>query len=95
MNFKKILIVNNEKINENPIDNTFNKEKLRFPDDIKSLIPNKVTAAKVGIDNKKEILAASTLSNSKSLPAVIVIPDLLTPGINESTWNKPIKIADL
>ena len=30
----------------------------------------------------------------KILAAVIVIPDLLTPGIKDNIWNKPIKIED-
>tara|TARA_B110001450_G_C17244884_1_gene329023 strand:- start:3 stop:302 length:300 start_codon:yes stop_codon:yes gene_type:complete len=95
INFKKNLIVINEKTNERLIDSKLNKEKLRLSILNKSLIPNKQTAPKVGIDNKKEILAASTLLNSKNLPAVKVIPDLLTPGINDKAWKKPIKIADL
>ena len=33
--------------------------------------------------NKKEILDASNLLKPKNLPAVIVIPDLLTPGIRD------------
>ena len=37
------------------------------------------TLPKVGIDNKKEILAASYLLNFNNLAIVIVIPDLLTP----------------
>ena len=41
-------------------------------------------AAKAGIDKKNEILAESNLLNPKSRPEVIVIPDLLTPGINAS-----------
>ena len=41
------------------------------------------TAPSVGIDNKKEILDASNLLKPKNLPAVIVIPDLLTPGIRD------------
>tara|TARA_B110000967_G_C18863243_1_gene551259 strand:- start:86 stop:229 length:144 start_codon:yes stop_codon:yes gene_type:complete len=41
------------------------------------------TAVKVGIDIKKEIFEESVLLKFKNLPAVIVIPDLLTPGIND------------
>ena len=37
---------------------------------------------KAGIESKKDILAASTLLNLKNLAPVIIIPDLLTPGIN-------------
>ena len=36
------------------------------------------------VDNKKEILLESNLLNLKILAAVIVIPALLTPGINAS-----------
>ena len=43
------------------------------------------TAAKVGIDSKKDIFAESNLLNFKSLAAEIVIPDLLTPGIKDKT----------
>ena len=41
------------------------------------------TAPSVGIDNKKDILAASNLLKFKNLAAVIDIPDLLTPGNRE------------
>ena len=54
-----------------------------------------LAAAKVGMDKKNEIFAESYLLNPRSLPDVIVIPDLLTPGINDITWNKPIIIAEL
>ena len=47
------------------------------------------------MDKKNEIFAESNLLKPKNLPEVIVMPDLLTPGINASTWNKPIIIADL
>ena len=47
-------------------------------------IPKTVTAASIGIDNRKDIFVASNLSNSRNLAAVIAIPDLLTPGINEA-----------
>ena len=59
------------------------------------LNPNKDTAPSVGIDNKKDILAESNLLNSNILAAVIVMPDLLTPGTRESTCKIPMKIADL
>ena len=57
--------------------------------------PNIETAASVGIDNKNDILAESTLLNFKILAALIVIPDLLTPGIKESICKIPINIASL
>ena len=46
------------------------------------------------MDNKKEILTESTLLKFKNLAIVIAIPDLLTPGINEMAWKKPIITAD-
>ena len=55
-----------------------------------SLSPRKLAPAKAGIDNKKAILLESTLLNFKNLAAVIVIPALLTPGINARIWNRPI-----
>ena len=69
--------------------------KLILSENIKFLTPKKDTAPKIGIDNKKDILAASTLLKFNSLAAVIAIPDLLTPGINDKIWKRPIKIADL
>ena len=57
--------------------------------------PNIETAPSVGIDRRKDILAASNLLKFNILADEIEIPDLLTPGIRESTWKKPIKIADL
>ena len=45
-------------------------------------IPRRLAAAKVGIDKKNEIFAESNLLNPNILPEVIVIPDLLTPGIS-------------
>ena len=44
-----------------------------------------LAAVKVGIDKKNEILAESNLLNPNSLPDVMVIPDLLTPGIKDIT----------
>ena len=41
------------------------------------------TAPNVGIDNKKDILAASNLLKFKNRAAGIEIPDLLTPGIRD------------
>ena len=43
---------------------------------------NEFYVNKAGIDNKNEILLESTLLKFKNLAAVIVIPALLTPGIN-------------
>ncbi len=40
--------------------------------------------AEAGIESKNEILPESTLLNFKNLAAVIVMPALLTPGINAS-----------
>ena len=59
------------------------------------LIPKNETAPKIGIDNKKDIFAASILSNLNILAAVIAIPDRLTPGTKEKICKIPIKIAAL
>ena len=50
---------------------------------------------KVGIEIKKEIFADSSLLKFKNLAAVIVIPDLLTPGIKDKIWKKPTQSAEL
>ena len=42
-----------------------------------------LTAPKVGIDIKKDIFTASNLLKLKILAPVMVMPDLLTPGIND------------
>ena len=88
-------MVINENIKDKKIEIIFKIEKFRSWEVTKFFKPNKETAARVGIDNKKEILAESNLLNFKILAAVIEIPDLLTPGIKEKIWNSPIKIADL
>tara|TARA_B100001564_G_scaffold357129_1_gene372726 strand:- start:132 stop:368 length:237 start_codon:yes stop_codon:yes gene_type:complete len=75
-----------EKIKDKKIDNIFNKEKLISEDKAIFFIPKIDTAPRVGIDSKKEILAASNLLKFKNLAAVIVIPDLLTPGTNDKIW---------
>ena len=80
---------------DNKIDIKFNIEKFISLEVTKFLKPNIETAPKVGIDSKKDILAASNLLKFKNLAAVIEIPDLLTPGTKERTWNNPIKIAVL
>ena len=82
-------------MNDNKIENMFISENCKSSAFIRLFIPKTLTAAKVGIDSKKEILAASTRSKFKNLAAVIDIPDLLVPGIKDRTWNKPINIADL
>ena len=66
------------------IEIIFKIEKSKFPTVIKFFKPKKLTAASVGIERRKEILAESNLLNFKILAAVIVIPDLLTPGIKNS-----------
>ena len=84
MYFKKQLIVNKENTQDKKIEIKFKIEKLASSEIIKFLKPNTETAPKVGMDSKKDILAASNLLNFKNLAAVIEIPDLLTPGINDS-----------
>ena len=85
MYFKKYFIVINENKYDKIIDAIIKSENSKFPAFIKLLNPNIETAAKVGIDNKNEILAASYLLNLNILAPVMVIPDLLTPGINDNT----------
>ena len=51
----------------------------------KFFILYKLAALKIGIEIKNEIFAESTLLNLNNLAAVIVIPDLLTPGIKDRT----------
>lgn len=55
-----------------------------------SFKPKIEIAPRTGIDIKNDILAASILSKLNNLAPVIVIPDLLTPGINASVWKNPI-----
>ena len=69
--------------NEKKIDIKFNFVKLKFSDKSIFLNPNRDTAPRMGIDNKKDIFAASNLLKFSNLAAVIAIPDLLTPGIKD------------
>jgi len=71
-------------MNDKKIEIIFNIEISTSSEVIKFFTPNTETAPRVGIDSKKDILAASNLLKFKSLAAVIEMPDLLTPGINES-----------
>ena len=79
---------------ENIIEIIIKNEKLKLSDFTKLFNPKIETAAKVGIDNKNDILAESYLLNFNALAPVIVIPDLLTPGSNDKIWRNPIKTAD-
>ena len=88
-------MVSSEKIKEKNIEKTFKIEKFKSWLSIWLYRPKIETAANVGIDNKNEILAESTLLKSKNLADVITIPDLLTPGINASTCTIPMRIASL
>lgn len=47
---------------------------------VKCLSSYSAAAATIGVDNKKEYLATDSLFSPISLPTVIVIPDLDTPG---------------
>tara|TARA_Y100001958_G_C20931162_1_gene341436 strand:+ start:153 stop:344 length:192 start_codon:yes stop_codon:yes gene_type:complete len=60
-----------------------NLVKITSFEKIKFLKPKIETAPKIGIDSKNDNLAESTLLKLRSLAAVIAIPDLLTPGIND------------
>ena len=72
-----------EKINDRKIAIKFINEKLKLSEVTRFFSPNIDTAAKVGIYNKNEILAESILLKLIILAALIVITDLLTPGIKE------------
>ena len=48
-----------------------------------SFKPSKLAPAKAGIDRKNEIFAESIRLYLTSLPAVILIPERLTPGIKD------------
>ena len=72
-----------EKKKEINIESKFNRVKKISSDDKIFFKPKIEAAPKMGIDNKKDILAESTLVNLSNLAAVIAIPDLLTPGISD------------
>ena len=80
---------------EEIIENKFNWVKILSSERSKFFKPNIETAAKIGIESKNDIFTESTLVKFKNLAVVIAIPDLLTPGIKDKIWNKPIKIIDL
>lgn len=83
MYFKKYFIVTRENENDKKIEIKFSLVKKLFSENIIFLKPKIDTAPKIGIDNRKDILAESTLLKFKNLAAVMAIPDLLTPGISD------------
>ena len=83
------------KISKSQLKRIIKEEKSRLLEVAKFLKPKKLTAANVGIERRNEIFAESNLLNLNILAAVIVIPDLLTPGIREKICSTPIIIADL
>ena len=85
----------NENTKDKKIEVMFTIEKFKLLEITKFLKPKKLTAANVGIERRNEIFAESNLLNLNILAAVIVIPDLLTPGIKDKICNIPIIIADL
>ena len=56
-----------------------------------SFKPSKLAPAKAGIDRKNEIFAESIRLYLTNLPAVILMPERLTPGIKDKIWSIPIK----
>ena len=64
-------------------------------ENIKLFSPKIDTAPKIGIEIKKDILAASTRLKFNSLAAVIPIPDRLTPGSSDKICRSPINNAVL
>ena len=87
---RKNLIAIYEKKNESVIAKKFKKETSKLFSDTNFCKVYRLAADNVGIDNKKEIFAESTLLKLKNLAPVIVIPDLLTPGINDKIWKRPM-----
>ena len=59
---------------------------------LKTKSPNlKIVAAKtIGVESKNEYLATASLFIPRSLPVVIVMPDLETPGIKANACEHPI-----
>ena len=74
-----------ENINENITAQKFSIVICKFLNSIIFIRLWELTATRVGIDSKKEIFAESILLNFKNLAPVIVMPDLLTPGIKDKT----------
>ena len=84
MYLRKQLIVIKENTYDKKIEIKLNSEIFTSSLVNKFFKPNMETAPRVGIESKKDILAASNLLKFKNLAAVIEIPDLLTPGTKES-----------
>ena len=80
-------------MNDKKTVNTEVKLKIGLFWTISAYKPKTPVPAKAGIDIKNDIFAASSLLKLKNLAAVIIIPDLLTPGIKAMTWKKPIIMA--
>tara|TARA_B100000780_G_C20997159_1_gene398902 strand:+ start:598 stop:828 length:231 start_codon:yes stop_codon:yes gene_type:complete len=74
-----------EKKKDKTTDSISKNEKSKFPVLNKFFKPNRVITPSVGMERRKDILAESYLLNFNILAAVIVIPDLLTPGTKENT----------
>ena len=87
---KKTLILKSDAISEkeNPINKALITRESKFI--IASTAPKVVAANNTGIDIINENFAAWVLEYPKYLAHVIVMPDLLVPGINASTCAKPI-----
>ena len=49
----------------------------------------------IGVDNRKENLAALILFKPLYNPALMLIPDLEKPGITANAWDKPITTESL
>ena len=73
---------------EKPINKIFIISESKFI--IASTAPKVVAANNTGMDIINENFAACVLEYPKYLAHVIVMPDLLVPGINASTCAKPI-----
>lgn len=73
---------------------TIKRLKLWAAGSCRSFLPSSSMAPPmIGVDNRKENLAAVSLVRFLKRPAVIVIPDLETPGIRAIAWAVPINRA--
>ena len=74
--------------------NAANKDWYKFIFTTALLIKSRIVKTKdakiMGMDKSIENIVAEDLSNPRKRAPVIVTPALLAPGINASTWNKPM-----
>jgi len=74
-----------------PIDNNWISQGEKCVDDL--IMSNPVAATMVGTARRNENSTASFLDNPVTNPPMIVAADLETPGIIETVWKRPIRMA--